>query len=82
MDLLTVREARDNLYRLIDRVAEHHQPRMISGQRNDAILIAKEDWDAIQETLYLNSIPGMTESIQKAAAEPPEECVTLEDLDW
>ena len=82
MDLFTVREARDNLYRLIDQVAEHHTPIVISGKRNDAILIAKEDWDAIQETLYLSRIPGMTESIRKAAAEPIEECVPLKDLDW
>ena len=82
MDLFTVREARDNLYRLVDQVAEHHKPIIISGKRNDAILIAKEDWDAIQETIYLSSIPGMTESIRQAAAEPIEECVALKNLDW
>ena len=82
MDLFTVREARDNLYRLIDEVAEHHKPIVISGKRNDAILVSKEDWDAIQETIYLSSIPGMTESIRQAAAEPIEECVALKDLDW
>lgn len=82
MDLLTVREARDKLYRLIDEIAEHHKPVIISGKRNNAVLIAQEDWDAIQETLYLVSIPGMKESIQEAASEPVEECVALEDLDW
>lgn len=82
MDLITVREARDNLYRLVDQVAEHHKPVVISGKRNDAILISKEDWDAIQETMYLNSIPGMSQSIRTAAAEPVEECIAFEDLDW
>ncbi len=82
MDLLTVREARDNLYRLIDEIAEHHKPVVITGKRNDAILISKEDWDAIQETIYLSGIPGMVESLQKAATEPVEECVSLEDLEW
>lgn len=82
MDLLSVREARDNLYRLIDEVAEHHKPIAISGKRNDAILLSKEDWEAIQETLYLSSIPGMAESIHKAAAEPIEDCTAVEDLDW
>ncbi|NER24897.1 MAG: type II toxin-antitoxin system Phd/YefM family antitoxin [Symploca sp. SIO1B1] len=82
MDLLTVREARDNLYRLVDEVAEHHKPIIISGKRNAAILISKEDWDTIQETIYLSGIPGMAESIQKAAAEPIEDCVALKDLDW
>ena len=82
MDLLTVREARDNLYRLIDEVAEHHKPIVITGKRNDAILISKEDWDAIQEAIYLSGIPGMVESIQKAATDPIKDCVPLEDLDW
>lgn len=70
------------MYRLIDEVAEHHKPVVISGKRNNAILISQEDWDAIQETMYLSSIPGMTESIQKAATEPIEDCVALEELDW
>ena len=79
---MSVQEARDNLYRLIDGVAEHHKPVIISGKRNDAILLSKEDWEAIQETLYLTSIPGMADSIRTAAAEPVEDCVTAEDLDW
>lgn len=82
MDLLTVREARDKLYRLVDDVAEHHRPVVITGKRNDAVLISKEDWDAIQETIYLSSIPGMTASIHAAAAEPVENSVSLADLDW
>ena len=82
MDLFTVREARDNLYRLVDQVAEHHKPIVISGERNDAISISKEDWEAIQETIYLSGIPGMTESIRNAAADPIGECVALKDLDW
>jgi prevent-host-death family protein len=82
MDLMSVREARDKLYRLIDEVAESHKPVVITGKRNNAVIISQEDWDAIQETLYLVNIPGMKESIQEAAAEPIEECVSLEDLDW
>jgi len=81
MDSMSVREARDHLYRLIDDVAEHHKPVIISGKRNDAILLSKEDWEATQETLYLTSIPGIADSIRTAAV-PVEDCVTAEDLDW
>lgn len=70
MPTLTASEARANLYRLIDEAAEHHQPIQISGKSNSAVLVGAEDWQAIQETLYLLSIPGMRESIQKARAEP------------
>jgi PHD/YefM family antitoxin component YafN of YafNO toxin-antitoxin module len=63
-------------------VAERHNPVLISGKRNEAVLISKEDWDAIQETLYLNSVPGMVESIRQAAQQPIEDCTEIKDLDW
>ena len=82
MKPFTVREARDNLYRLIDEVAQSHQPITIKGKRNDAVLVSREDWEAISETVYLNSIPGMVDAIHTAAAEPLSEGTPLEDLDW
>ncbi|MEO1350002.1 MAG: type II toxin-antitoxin system Phd/YefM family antitoxin [Cyanobacteria bacterium J06635_15] len=82
MDFLSVRQARDKLYALMDEITENHNPVFIAGKRNEAVLIAKADWDAIQETLYLNNIPGMVESIQNTAQEPLEDCTELKDLDW
>lgn len=68
--LVTASEARAGLYRLIDETAASHQPILISGKRSSAVLVSADDWQAIQETLYLLSIPGMRESIQKGRAEP------------
>jgi antitoxin YefM len=68
--LVTASEARADLYRLIDQTAESHQPILISGKRGSAVLVSAEDWQAIQETLYLLSIPGMRESIKKGMSEP------------
>ena len=67
---ITASEARADLYRLIDQAAESHQPVLISGKRSSAVLVSAEDWQAIQETLYLLSIPGMRESVRKGMAEP------------
>jgi len=67
---VTASEARSNLYRLIDETNESHQPVVISGKRSSAVLVGAQDWDAIQETLYLLSVPGMRESIKKGMAEP------------
>lgn len=80
MQTLTASEARANLYRLMDQAAESHEPIIISGKRNDAILLAAEDWHAIQETLYLLSVPGMRESIKEGMAEPVDACA--KELDW
>ena len=70
MTTLTASEARAKLYRLIDQAAESHQPIHIAGKRTSAVLLSTEDWEAIQETLYLLSIPGMRASIKEGMAEP------------
>ena len=80
MHTLTASEARANLYRLIDQTAQSHQPIHIFGKRTSAVLLAAEDWQAIQETLYLLSVPGMRESIKEAMAEPLDASAT--ELDW
>ena len=80
MTSLTASEARANLYRLIDQAAESHQPIHITGKRTNAVLLSSEDWQAIQETLYLLSVPGMRESIKQGMEEPSEAC--SKELDW
>jgi len=80
MATLTATEARKKLYALVDNVAESHDPIQIVGKRNSAILVSEEDWRAIQETLYLSSIPGMGDSIREGLKAPVEECE--EELDW
>jgi len=80
MPTLTATEARSKLYRLIDEVASMHAPIVITGKRANAVLVSEEDWQSIQETLYLLNIPGMRESIREGLTTPLEEC--SEDLEW
>ena len=80
MVTLTVSAARAELYNLLDKTASSHQPIQITGKRSNAILVSEEDWRAIQETLYLLSIPGMRRSIQKGMKTPIEKCV--KELKW
>ena len=70
MTTLTASEARANLYHLIDQASESHRPIHIRGKRTSAVLLAAQDWQAIQETLQLLSVPGMRESIKQGMAEP------------
>ena len=70
MTVLTASQARASLYRLIDQAAESHEPIIIAGKRQSAVLVSAEDWKAIQETMHLLSIPGMRKSIRDAMAEP------------
>ena len=80
MPTITATEARKRLYTLVDDVAESHDAVQIVGKRNSAVLVSEEDWRAIQETLYLTSIPEMRESIREGLNTPVDECE--EELDW
>ena len=68
MTTITATRARKDLYRLVDLVQDTHEPVEISGRRGNAVLVGEDDWRAIQETLFLVSIPGMRESILEGIA--------------
>jgi len=77
---ISATEARKQLYKLLDDVSQSHEPIQITGKRGSAVLVSEDDWRAVQETLYLVSLPGMRESILEGMATPVDE---LEDeLDW
>lgn len=80
MKVLTATEARAGLYCLIDDAAQSHEPVQITRKRASAILISEEDWRAIQETLYLLSVPGMRNSILKEMKVPLSSC--SKKLNW
>ncbi|RMF16905.1 MAG: type II toxin-antitoxin system Phd/YefM family antitoxin [Candidatus Dadabacteria bacterium] len=80
MKTLNASEARANLYRLIEEAARQHEPIQITGKRHHAVLISEDDWSAIQETLYLLSVPGMRASILEGLSTPLNE--TSKDPGW
>jgi antitoxin YefM len=68
--MISVSEAEKQLIKLIEEVNESHEPIQIVGKRNSAFLVAEEDWRAIEETLYLTSIPSMRKSILQGLKTP------------
>jgi PHD/YefM family antitoxin component YafN of YafNO toxin-antitoxin module len=80
MMTLTASQARSNIYKLLDKTAQSHEPIQITGKRNNGVLLAEDDWRAIKETLYLLSVPGMRESVRKGLKTPLKECDR--ELEW
>jgi len=74
MGTRTASQARIELYRLLDEVSESHEPVLITGRRHNGILISEDDWNSIEETLFLTSIPGMRESIIEGLKMPVGRC--------
>lgn len=83
MGSITATAARKDLYNLIASVNENCAPIAITNSRGKgAVLVGEDEWAAIEETLYLNSIPGMAESLTANMAEPLSECVGEDALEW
>ncbi len=80
MRTITATEARKRFYSLLGEAAESHEPIQITGKKGTGVLVSEENWRAIQETLYLLSIPGMRDSIVEGLKTPVEEC--KEEVDW
>ena len=80
MTTLSATAARKQLYSLLDDVADSHEPIHITGKRHSAVLVSADDWRAIEETLFLESIPGMKDSIVKGLKTPVGNCE--KELDW
>ena len=80
MTTLKASDARARLYRLIDDTASSHEPVLITGKRNNAVLVSEDDWRSVQETLYLLSLPGMRESIVGGLNTPVDECI--KEIAW
>jgi len=74
MTTISASEARARLYGLLDETADSGVPIQITGRRNNAVLVSERDWRAIQETLYLLSIPGMRTSIRTGLKTSVKKC--------
>ena len=83
MNEMTANFFREHLKAAVDEVVSNHRVLRVTRRRGgDFVVISADDWDAIAETIHLNQVPGLVESIQEAAKEPLERGTKLADLDW
>lgn len=82
MDSVTAVTARMDFDSLIDLVTRQNEPVTIVADDNRAVvLLSMDEWSGIQETLYLQSVPGLVESIKAGELEPLECCIDESELD-
>lgn len=80
MKTITATQMREDIYNLVEAVEVNHEPIQITSKKGNAILVSKEDWDAIQETLYLLAIPNMREELKKGMKTHLSKC--KEEIKW
>ena len=66
MTNFTASEARQKLFELLKKSVKGHMPIRISSKSGDVVMISRDDYESLIETLELLSTPGMARSIQEA----------------
>ena len=83
MSSISVTEARANLYKLLEQVNDNSSPMLITNKNGkNCILIGEDDYNALLETVYLNSINGLAESIIKEGKTNYKDAINADDVDW
>ncbi|NLZ82392.1 MAG: type II toxin-antitoxin system Phd/YefM family antitoxin [Clostridiales bacterium] len=83
MTAISATKARENLYQLISDVNASNSAITITNSRGkNAVILSEDDWNAVQETLYLMSVPGLTESIMEGGKEAIEDCLSEDEVEW
>jgi len=77
---VSVKEASDKLPDLVENTIEKRELVLISGKKNNAVLMAESDWQAMNETLQLLSVPRMRDAIKKGLSENLKS--TSRKLNW
>ena len=80
MITVSVKEASDKLPDLVENTIEKREPVLISGKKNNAVLMAESNWQAMNETRQLLSVPGMRDAIKKGLSENLKS--TSRKLNW
>ena len=83
MNAINATTARANLFKIMALVNESSQPITLTNAKGrNAVLVGEDDWNAIQETIYLNSVPGMADSLLRGKNTPPDECLCENEVEW
>lgn len=80
MTTINITNARKELYNLVENVNLYNEPALIISKKGNAVLVSENDWNALQETIYLNSIPNMAKSIKEGIDTPLENCIPEENI--
>ena len=66
MNTINITNARQNLFQLVADVNVGFNPiTIVNNKGKNAVLISEDEWKNIEETLYLSSISGLVDDVNK-----------------
>ena len=81
MIVQTYSETRANFKAAIESVAERHEPLLITSKSADVVMMSREDFDSMQETMYLLSSRNNARRLMESIAEYESGSVIQTEID-
>ena len=83
MSITNVTTLRKNLYNTVESVVIYNEPVIVTSKSGNAVIISESEYNAMKETLYLMSAPGVYKVLQKAKKASASEYVDYDPKeDW
>ena len=83
MSITNVTALRKNLYGTVENVAQYNEPVTVTSKSGNVVILSESEYNAMMETLYLMSAPGVYEELVKAKKVDPSEYVDYDpNEDW
>lgn len=80
--IVPISSARSHLFTLAQETIESHQPITLTSKHGNVVLMSEEDFKAIQETLYLTSVPGLVDDVKSGRKTPKNKLSKRDELPW
>ena len=75
MPVTNITALRKNLYGAIDSVIEYNESITVATKKGNAVILSEEEYNAMAETIYLMSSPGVWRELDRAKHADPSEYV-------
>ena len=83
MSITNVTALRKNLYGTVENVAQYNEPVTVTSKSGNVVILSESEYNAMMETLYLMSAPGVYEELVKAKKADSSEYVDYDpNEDW
>jgi prevent-host-death family protein len=82
MATVSATKFRQNLFGYLSETINFNTPLHVTTKEGSAVVISEADYNAMQETMYLASIPDLKDDLIKGMRTPLDECVIDGDDAW
>ena len=69
MSITNISALRKNLFGSLETVVEYNDSITVSTKKGNAVIISEEEYNAMRETIYLASQPGLIQRIKEGESE-------------